>query len=102
MCLDEGILVLQLLPHASDQFQPLDIGIFHVQKTKMQRMTVDRRLSAQMLDAFTYAATVSNVVSAFHGAGIISNYDKEDDCLYPYVDRSAAKKVGHWKHEEEI
>lgn len=55
-----------------------------------------------MLDAFIQTATVSNVISASFGAVIIGNYDDEDDSLYPFVSRSASKKVHHWKHEEEI
>lgn len=65
--------------------QPLDIGVFHEQKSEMSRMKVNRMLSAQtiqlkrMLDTFTQAVSVSNVVSAFRGAGIRSHYDLDDD-----------------------
>lgn len=54
-----------------------------------------------MLDAFSQAETVSNEISAFFGAGIISYYDEEDVCIYQSVGRST-KIVSNSKHEEEI
>lgn len=44
-CTFIGIIVLPLPPHSSDQCQPLDLGIFHVQKGRMQRVYVDPKLS---------------------------------------------------------
>ena len=107
LCSENGVIVFPLPPHSSDQCQPLDLGIFHVQKSRMQRMTVDTSLCAQtiqiikMLDSFEQATTVSNVVSVFRAVGILSKYDDESQMLMPYVDKSFAKKVRHWNHEEE-
>lgn len=100
-CTDEGIIPLPLAPHSSDQTQPLDIGIFAVQKYKMNKMTVPEDLSQQssqlirIVDSFTQAATISNIMSAFRGAGIVSSYDTNLG-LMPRVDRASAKKVRYW------
>ena len=70
-------------------------------------MTVDTSLCARkiqiikMLDSFEQATTVSNVVSSFRAAGILSKYNEESQTLMLYVDKSFAKKVRHWNQEEE-
>lgn len=102
ICTDEGIIVLPLPAHASDQCQPLDLGIFTVQKGKMPRISVDTKLSAQtiqlirMIDSFTKAASISNVVKAFKIGGIVSHYDIKEKKLFPSVDRTCATRVRHW------
>ena len=102
-CTEEGIIPLQLAPHSSDQTQPLDIGIFGVQKAKMARMSTPSGLSPQtsqlirIIDSFAQTATISNVISAFKGAGIVSTFDAESGYLFPKVDRSFATKVRHWE-----
>ena len=101
-CTKNGVIPLPLPPHSSDQCQPLDLGIFHVQKLKSSRMSVDKNLSTQtqqiikMIDLFKQATTISNVISAFRAAGIKSTYDSETNMLIPKVDRTAATKVRHW------
>lgn len=64
-CTDEGIIPLPLVLYSSYQTQPLDIGFFTVQKNKMNKI----------LDSFTQTATISNIISAFSGAGIVPSYD---------------------------
>lgn len=82
------IIELPLLPHSSDQCQPLDLGIFHVQKGRMQRLYVDPKLSPQtsqlikMLDRLTQASIRSNVVNAFKCAGIRYKYNKTKKCYF--------------------
>lgn len=55
----------------------------NVQKSRRQRMTVDTSICAQtiqiikMLDSFDQATAVSNDVSAFRAAGILSTDDEE-------------------------
>lgn len=100
-CTENGIIPLFLAPHSSDQTQPLDIGIFGVQKSKMGRMQVPSGLSEQsaqlikILDSFHQTATISNIISAFNGAGIVSKYHPEHG-LIPRVVRAQAIKVRHW------
>ncbi len=100
-CSKNGIIPFFLPPHSSDQTQPLDIGIFAVQKTKMNRIFVPSGLSQQssqlikIIDSFRQTSTISNVISAFRGAGIVSSFDKEYG-LVAKVDRSQAIKVRHW------
>ena len=103
-CTENGVIPLPLPPHSSDQCQPLDLGIFHLQKSKSSRMTVDKSLSAQtqqiirMIDSFKQATTISNVISAFRVAGIKSTYDSKRNMLIPKVDRTEAIKVRHWAY----
>ena len=60
-CTANGIITVPLAPHSSDQTQPLDIGIFGVQKAKIGRMAVPSSLSPQsaqlvrILDSFLLA-----------------------------------------------
>lgn len=42
----------------------------------------------RMLDSFTQASTISNVISALRGAGIKSYYDDEEGCLFHVVIKS--------------
>lgn len=101
-CSYKGIIVLPLPPHSSDQCQPLDLGIFHVQKGRMQRLYIDPKLSPQtqqlikMLDSLKQVCITSNVVNAFKCTGIKSKYDKEKQMFFPYFDRSSASKVRHF------
>ena len=101
-CTENGVIPLPLPPHSSDQCQPLDLGIFHVQKLRSSRMSVDKTLSTQtqqiirMIDSFRQATTISNVISAFRVAGIKNTYDRRTNMLVPRVDRSEAIKVRHW------
>ena len=100
-CSEEGIIPLFLAPHSSDQTQPLDIGFFGVQKGKMSRITVPSGLSQQtaqiirIIDSFRQTSTISNIISAFRGAGIVSSYHP-DHGLIPRVARSEAIRVRHW------
>ena len=104
-CTENGVIPLPIPPHSSDQTQMLDLGIFGVQKTRMQRMRYDSELNKQtiqimkIVDSFTQAATISNVVSAFRSGGIVSTYDEESGFMIPRVERSEARCVRHWVYQ---
>ena len=72
-----------------------------VQKGKMSRITVPSGLSQQtaqiirIIDSFRQTSTISNIISAFRGAGIVSSYHP-DHGLIPRVARSEAIRVRHW------
>lgn len=106
-CTFYNIIPLFMPPHSSDQCQPLDIGIFFLQKLKMQRIKVDDRYDPQtqklikMIDSLRQATTISNVIGAFRGAGIDVRYDGETNMLYPYVNRAMACKVRHWAYSQQ-
>lgn len=103
-CTYHGVYPLFLPPHSSDQTQPLDLGIFAVQKSKMSRMTVPQEFSNQsqqimkIVDSFTQAATISNIRGAFKAAGIISKFDANENKMFSTVDRAFASRVRHWAY----
>jgi hypothetical protein len=82
-CLEHGILFLPLPAHASDQLQPLDLGIFAIQKGGMGRVHPGSWLNTQtqqichILGAWIAAATPPNITSAFAQAGITVHYSAE-------------------------
>lgn len=100
-CTDEGIISLPLVTHSRNQTQTLDIWVFAVQKYKMNKMSVPEGLSQQssqlirIVDSFTQTAIISNIISAFKGAGIVSSYDTNLG-LMPRVGRASAKKDRYW------
>ena len=71
----------------------------------MQRMRYDSELNKQtiqimkIVDSFTQAATISNVVSAFRSGGIASTYDEEAGFMIPRVELSEARCVRHWVYQ---
>ena len=104
-CTENGVIPLPIPPHSGDQTQMLDLGIFGVQKTRMQRTRHDSELNKQtiqimkIVDSFTQAATISNVVSAFRSGGIVSTYDEEAGFMIPRVELSEARCVRHWVYQ---
>ncbi|KAK8883830.1 hypothetical protein M9Y10_042929 [Tritrichomonas musculus] len=67
----------------------------------MSRITVPSVLSQQtaqiirIIDSFRQTSTISNIISAFRGAGILSSYHP-DHGLIPRVARSEAIRLCHW------
>ena len=101
---DLNIRVLWLPPHTSDQIQPLDLGIFGVQKSKSQNIkpkkgiTKQTNLLKKALVGLHQASSKPSIVSAFCAAGIIRNITIVGDTVFIklFVDRSKAIAVRHF------
>jgi hypothetical protein len=90
---------LEILPaHTSDQFQPLDLGIFAIQKQAMGRVAPPKWCNAQtakllkILGSFRSVTTPPNIISAFQQAGIVSTWNSTDQVLVSTVDPSLIRK----------
>jgi hypothetical protein len=92
-----------LPPHSSDQTQPLDLGIFGLQKMEASRIRFGVRFNPQTeqllptLGGFRKAATPYNVTLVFRVARICSRYSQCHETLLTFIDRKAAVNIGHWK-----
>jgi hypothetical protein len=96
-------IVLHLLPaYSSDQIQPLDLGIFGLQKSEAKRLRLPQSLNLQtvqvvkMLVGLQKATTRHDVVRAFRCAGICSAWSEPHQAFLVHVDRSAASHIRHW------
>lgn len=93
-----NLIVLFLVPHSSDQTQPLDIGIFGVHKALSQRINITddySEFTKKVLKATTSlekASTTIGIVNAFAGAGIVRRIDS-DETIHLTVDRARCTKV---------
>lgn len=87
-----------LPPHTSDQLQPLDLGIFAIQKRWQSNVSVDDTLNRQtkqlikILDSYRMATTPKNVIGAFRKGGIVTYLD-ETLTLRVRVERACATAV---------
>ena len=97
--LEEENVVCQFLPpHTSDQLQPLDLGIFAIQKRWQSNVSVDDTLNRQtkqlikILDSYRMATTPKNVIGAFRKGGIVTYLD-ETLTLRVRVERACATAV---------
>ena len=99
---EENLLIVWLVPHASEQIQPLDLGIFAIQKRETQKQKKDEDLtllSNVILRAITgmqKASTYKNIFGAFRSAGIIVKVKSVECTQVLSIDRSQAHKVRHW------
>jgi hypothetical protein len=95
---------LRLIPiflpaHSSDQTQPLDLGIFGIQKAAMGRIHPPDWLGAQtknlarILGAWRQVTIAPNVVSAFAQMGVTVHWDHGHKCLLAEVHRQFARKL---------
>jgi hypothetical protein len=97
-----GIVPLFLPAHSSDQTQPLDLGIFALEKAEAMRIRVPDTVSCQTRQVvkatggYTRACLPNNVISAFRQAGIVSQWCSEHNALIAKVDRETTTKVRHW------
>jgi hypothetical protein len=105
---DAGIVTIFLPPHSSDQTQPLDLGIFGIQKQAMSRIHPPEWLSQQtqvlmkILGAWQAVTTPPNVVSAFSQMGISNHWQAEHNCNCVSVQRCFARKLRSPRTEEEL
>jgi hypothetical protein len=105
-CTYKGVIPLFLPPHSSDQTQPLDLGIFGVQKSEAAKVRPSAQLNPQTrqvikaIAGYQKACTPSNVVNAFRRAGIATGWSGEHSALIARVERSGADKIRHWTYEK--
>ena len=103
---EDNLLIIWLVPHSSDQTQPLDLGIFGVHKTKKQRTeknrdeTVQTSILNQAVSSLEMASTTNNIVKAFKAVGITREI-KVDKTINKVsialvIDRKCAVAVRHW------
>jgi hypothetical protein len=101
-CLFDGIELLIVPAHTSDQVQPLDLGSFAIHKMESRRVRLHLNLNDQtsklikMICGFQKAATGTNIICAFRKAGISSRWDMERQELVCFVNRQSASNVRHW------
>ena len=71
-----NIIIQYLPPHTSDQLQPLDLGIFGIQKRKISSIQPNKNYSKnsqkfiKIFSALHSASTPTNIISAFRRGGI--------------------------------
>jgi len=103
---------VELPAHSSHLTQPLDLGVFGIQKGVKATMSAPDRLKIldkqslsliKIVNSLFKAATPTNIISAFHAAGIMNNFGQRDgrDWMFPRVDITAAKKVYRYILERE-
>jgi hypothetical protein len=99
LCFDCGIELEMLPPHTSDQLQPLDLGIFGIQKQAMGRVHPPIWVNPQtaqlhkILGSFRAVTARPNVVSAFQQAGIVSQWNQEHESLVAKVNINLVRKA---------
>jgi hypothetical protein len=99
LCLEYGVEIELLPAHTSDQLQPLDLGIFAIQKQAMGRIHPPpwvNPLTAQLqkiLGSFRAVTVRPNVVAAFQQGGIVSRWDPEHESLLAQVNVSLVRKA---------
>jgi hypothetical protein len=97
-----GVELVFLPAHTSDQTQPLDLGVFGTQKAEASRIHPHQNLNSQSqkickaLCGYHKATTRPNIIGAFRRAGIISYWSDEHNCLLAKIQREEAKNVRHW------
>ena len=109
---NENLHVLFLVPHSSDQTQPLDLGIFANQKrysqniSKMKDFSNSTNLINKAIQGMQQASTTRSIISAFEAAGIcrkvqnIISYDSF--CISLYVDKTKCRAVRHYSSQAHI
>ena len=105
---NEKIVLKFLVPHSSDQTQPLDLGIFGVAKGHISTKRTDSNLSAQtnqilkLLSSLWQAANPINVMSAFRAAGIKTSTQLSTGIIAKTVvevDVGCCTKVRHYSND---
>jgi hypothetical protein len=97
--LDHGCWTELLSPHASDQIQPRDVGLFDRLKANMTRVHPADDLSKQskqvlkILGALQTTLLPPTIISAFSQAGAESHYSDEHNCLICWVSMTCARCV---------
>ena len=96
--------VLFLVPHSSDQTQPLDLGIFANHKKYSQNINPFPYLSAstnmlhRAIAGIQKATTISSVVNAFDAGGIARKFEQLNSkvVISLHVDKSRCIAVRHY------
>jgi hypothetical protein len=97
-----GIVPAFLPPHSSDQTQPLDLGIFALEKAEAMRIRLPDDVTAQTrqivkaIGGYLRACVPNCVVSAFRQAGIVSDWNPIRQHLVATIDREASTRIRHW------
>jgi hypothetical protein len=97
-----GIVPFFLPPHSSDQTQPLDLGIFGLEKAEATRIRVPDDVTPQTrqivkaIGGYLRACLPNCVVSAFRQAGIVSDWHTTHNALVARIDREATTRIRHW------
>jgi hypothetical protein len=97
-CDARNIDVLVLVPHSSDQCQPLDLVTFGLLKRSFGQFTFDAVKSApskkvrKTMGAWCQATAPHQIVSAWMSMGLIP-YRGRDGLVYLRVDRARARAV---------
>lgn len=105
-CEDRNIFLCYLVPHTSDQTQPLDLVTFGLLKGQYSKMSFTKLESAQsnqivrMLGAWHQAVTPHLVISAFNAAGMYQSMI--NGRLYWRVNREMARRVRSWQPGDAI
>ena len=110
--LDElGIKLVYLVPHSSHLTQPLDLGIFGIQKIFTQQQQKSVSLTSQtdhirrILIGMEKASVSQNIISAFEQAGLVREYTRDagdnlNDCLITLkADKQYARHFGNTRYE---
>jgi hypothetical protein len=88
-----------LQPHSSDKTQPLDLGLFGLTKQALGKVRVDPDKTAQsnqfirMLCAWHIAATAKNVIGNFRRAGLVVEWNEEQERLMAKIVIEAAERA---------
>jgi hypothetical protein len=100
-CERRNIYVIFLVPHSSDQTQPLDLVPFGIFKRYFNQSTFNALTSAQsnkvirMMGAWYQATAPHQVIAAWLSAGLVP-FRGADHVVYLRVDRSRARGVRGW------
>jgi hypothetical protein len=101
-----GVHIVFLPPHTSDQTQPMDLGIFGVQKAEASRIRPRDGLIPQTkamikaLGGYHKATTASIITSAFRRAGIVVEWNGAHRALTATVCKDGARNIRHWQWDK--
>jgi hypothetical protein len=96
-----SIFLIPLPPHSSDLTQPLDLGVFaavkrsYMNPINMRTVSVQSGQVMRMFDAWVRGTVPRTIVNSFRAAGLVPYEESGEICLR--VDRTAAKRVRHWR-----
>ena len=96
---EHNLHILFLVPHSSDQTQPLDLGIFGAHKAISQRTKVPGDLHpftqtiVKAMTSLQKASTTLAIINSFKAAGITRKIDQRSNILHLIVDRACCTKV---------
>jgi hypothetical protein len=98
-CHDLGILPIFLPAHSFHLTQPLDVGLFAIHKSAIQRVRPPKWMNSQtaqimkIFGALRAAATPPNIFNAFKQIGLHASWDRSHGALVMPVDLESARKL---------